>query len=219
MTENNISSYNKLLGKNKEMVIVNTAAAVLHWDMETKMPPKGIKMRSHQLAMLRKIGHKMSTDPQIGRLIHKIKEPSNYQNLDLFQQRNFYLSKKNYDEQKKLPEKLVVETSKQRALTINKWKKAKANKNFEEFKPELKKLFNLRKQAAEILMNVKKTDTPYDALIDIFEPKMTAKTISQVFDELKKGLVAIIEKCEKSFSQLNQEIYQQLLHLPISDPN
>ena len=35
-------------------------------------------------------------------------------------------------------------------------------------------------------MDVKETKTPYDALIDIFEPKMNSETISKVFKEMKK---------------------------------
>ncbi len=69
------------------------------------------------------------------------------------------------------------------------------------FKPELEKLVELEKKAAEILMKVKETATPYDALIDIFEPKMTAEAITVVFDELREGLVQLLRKCEKSPKQ------------------
>ncbi|NIO37787.1 hypothetical protein GTO27_08810, partial [Candidatus Bathyarchaeota archaeon] len=51
-----------------------------------------------------------------------------YDRLDSVQQRNVYLIKKEYDEQIKLPEDLVSETAKQKAITIDVWKKAKANK-------------------------------------------------------------------------------------------
>ena len=93
MTPTIMSSYKKLLEKTKDMATFGTAAAILHWDMETKMPPKGIKMRSLQLAMLSKIGHKMSTDPEIGRLIQEIMKHSDYSNLDELQKRNLYLIK------------------------------------------------------------------------------------------------------------------------------
>lgn len=209
MSGTNIASYQKLLDKTKDAAILGSAASVLHWDMETKMPPKGIKMRSLQLAMLSKIGHKMSTDPEIGRLLQKTKEHPDYNNLDAIQKRNIYLIKKSYDEQTKLPEKLVVETTKQNAITIDTWKKAKANKNFIKFKPELKKLFDLKKQAAEILMEVKQTRTPYDALVDIFEPKMTSEMISKVFKQLREGLVSILRKCEDSAKQPDISILER----------
>ena len=201
MTELLISSYKKLMKKTKDLFILQSSAAIVHWDMETMMPPRAIKLRSLQLAMLSRIGHKMSTDPEIGVLLRDVMKHPEYDGLDAVQKRNVYLIKKNYDEQTKLPEELVVEIAKQQAITVDTWKKAKAAKNFSMFKPELEKMVDLRKKAAEILMKVKETATPYDALIDIFETKMTAETISKVFDELKKGLVSLLRKCENAPKQ------------------
>ncbi|UCC57905.1 MAG: carboxypeptidase M32 [Candidatus Bathyarchaeum sp.] len=198
MAKQSFSSYKKLLAKMKNIVTLQSAAAILHWDMETMMPPRGIKLRSLQLAMLSRIGHKMSTDPEIGRLLEETNKHPEYSRLNPVQKRNLYLIKKHYNEQTKLPEELVAETSKQQAITIDTWKKAKAAKNFPKFKPELEKLFSLKRKAAEILMEVKESATPYDALIDIFEPKMTSEKISNVFKELKQGLVSVLRKCEAS---------------------
>ena len=209
MSKTAIPSYKKLLEKTQSLVTLSSAASILHWDMETKMPPKGIKMRSLQLAMLSRIGHKMSTDPEIGRLLKETMKHPDYSKLDRIHKRNLYLIKKSYDEQTKLPEELVVEISKQQAVTIDTWKKAKANKDFAKFKPELEKLFNLKKQAAEILMQVKQTATLYDALIDIFEPKMTSEAISKVFKELREGLVSLLRKCETSTKQPDTSILER----------
>jgi len=204
-----ISSYKSLLEKMKNIIILNSAAGILHWDMETMMPPKAIKLRSLQLAMLSRIAHKMSIEPEIGHLLAETKKYPEYNRLDSVQKRNLYLIKKYYDEQTKLPEELVVETSKQQAIAIDTWKKAKAAKDFSKFKPELEKLVNLKKQAAEILMEVKETATPYDVLIDIFEPKMASETISKVFKELRKGLTSLIRKCEASPKQPDTSILKR----------
>ena len=193
-----LSEYKKLMEKVKNIMIFQSAMSVLHWDMETKMPPKGIMLRSQQMALLSQIGHRMMIDPEIGRLIEKIMSHPDYESLSELQKRNVYLTKKAYDEQTKLPEELVVETARQQTITTDVWKKAKAAKNFSMFKPELEKLFELKKKAAEILMEVKQTPTPYDALIDIFEPKMTSEMITKIFNELKDGLISIMKKCESA---------------------
>jgi carboxypeptidase Taq len=211
MTGNILSGYKKLLEKTKNMATLGSAAAILHWDMETKMPPRGIKLRSLQLAMLSRIGHKMSTDPEIGQLLETVMKHPEYDNLDTVQKRNLYLIKKHYDEQTKLPEELVVETTKQQAITIDTWKKAKATKNFQKFKPELEKLFNLKKKAAEIMMEVKETATPYDAMLDIYEPKMTTEATSKVFKKLREGLIAVLRKCETAPKQPNPTILRRPL--------
>jgi carboxypeptidase Taq len=206
MAETLTSDYKKLMEKVKRMFVLGSAASIVHWDMETKMPPKGIKLRSEQLALLSRVGHKMSTDPEIGSLIEKIMKHAGYDELSGIQKRNVYLIKKHYDEQTKLPEELVAEIAKQQAITVDVWKKAKAAKDFYKFKPELEKMVELRKKAAEILMKVKETATPYDALIDIFEPKTSAETITRIFDELKEGLVSLIRKCQSSPKQSDVSI-------------
>lgn len=193
--ENLNSNYEKLMTLTKEIVTLRTATSIIYWDMETKMPPKGVNLRSQQLGVLSQVIHRLSTKPEIGTLLSKIEKHPDYESMNELQKRNMYLIRKHYDEQTKLPEKLVAETAKQEAITIDVWKRAKAAKNFSLFKPELEKMLSLKRQAAEILMEVKGTKTPYDALIDIYEPKMAAHSISRVFWGLKDGLMSILQKC------------------------
>jgi carboxypeptidase Taq len=215
MTEKAPSSYKKLMEKVKDLLTLQSATAIIQWDMETMMPPKAIGLRSQQLALLSRIEHRMSTDPEIGRLLEEVMRPSEYDKLDAIQKRNVYLIKKHYDEQTKLPEELVAAIAKQQAITVDVWKKAKAAKNFSMFKPELEKLVDLEKKAAEILMKVKETATPYDALIDIFEPKMTAKTITEVFNELREGLVSLLKKCETAPKQPDVSILKRKVPIDV----
>lgn len=200
MTEK-LPEYKKLIEKTRSIFVFGSAEAIIAWDMETKMPPKGIGLRSQQLALLSGIEHKMSTDPEIGTLLQQIQKRDRYAELDAVQKRNVYLIKKQYNEQTALPQELVMEIAKQRAIAVDTWKKAKASKKFATFKPELEKNVELQKKASEILQKVKKTATPYDALVDIFEPKMDSKTITKVFDELRKGLVALLKKCQSAPKQ------------------
>jgi carboxypeptidase Taq len=209
MAETVIPSYNKLMKKEKDLLVFESASAIVHWDMETMMPPKAINLRSQQLALLSLVEHKMSTDPEIGTLLEQIMRHSGYDGLDGVQKRNVYLIKKNYDEQTKLPEELVAEIAKQKAITVDVWKKAKAAEDFSMLKPELEKLVELEKKAAEILMEVKETETPYDALIDTYEPKMNSRAITKVFDELREGLVSLIRKCEAAPKQPDTSILKR----------
>ena len=201
MTNNIRSDYKKLLARNKDQIVLGTAEAIIHWDMETMMPPKAVELRSQQLALLSRIHHKMSTSPETGKLLNAIQASPQYDALSEIEKRNVYLIKKNYDEQTRLPEKLVAETAKQQAITVNTWKKAKATKNFAMLRPELEKLVNLNKQAAQLLMPIKEAATPYEALIDNFEPKMTTQTITTTFNQLQQGLATLIEKIQDNPNQ------------------
>lgn len=209
MTENLDFTYKKLIEKFKNLIVFQSAESIIRWDMETMMPPRAIHLRSQQLALLSRIEHNMGTDPEIGKLLKQIKQNPEYSKLNSVQKRNVYLIKKYFDEETKLPEELVAEIARQQAISIAAWKKAKASKNFAMFKTELEKTVELKKKAAEILMEVKETATPYDALIDIFEPKMTTKTITKVFDELKTGLVTLLKKCASAKKQSDANILKR----------
>jgi carboxypeptidase Taq len=191
-------TYETFLKRAKELTILQSTTAILQWDMETKMPPRGMDLRSQQLAYLELIGHKMITDPQTGKLLEEIEKAPEYYGLTKPQKRNVYLVRKAYDEATKLPEDLVFETAKQQTISVGVWKKAKAAKDYNMFKPELKKMIELRQRAADILMIVKDAKTPYDALIDGFEPNMTTDMITAIFDEMRAGLMGIMKKVKSS---------------------
>lgn len=198
MNSNLEKSYEELLSKSKELAILTSTESIVSWDMETKMPPKALNLRSQQIALLEIIGHKMITDSQTGKVLESIEKDPGYSDLDAVQKRNVYLARKSYDEATKLPEQLVFETAKQQTIAVGIWKKAKAAKDYQMFKPELKKMIELRQKAADILMKVKATKTPYDALLDAFESKMTADKITTVFTEMREGLIEVMKKVEKS---------------------
>ena len=208
MTSNIQLAYRELLKRTKDLIVLSSAQGVIHWDMETMMPPKAVEQRSEQLALLSRISHKMSTAPEIGKLLNAILTDRQYEALGEMEKRNVYLSKKNYDEQIALPEKLVSDIAKQQAITVNTWKKAKKAQSFTALKPELEKLVELSKQAAQILMQVTKTATPYDALLDNYEPKMTSDAIAATFNRLQQGLATLLEKIQNSHNQPDTSILQ-----------
>ncbi len=207
------SDYKKLLRRNKDLRVLQSAEDVIHWDMETMMPPRAVELRSQQLALLSRMEHKMSTDPEIGKLLKQIAASPDFDKLGQIERRNLHLIRKNYDEQTALPEKLVEEIAKQQAIAVNVWKKAKKARRFSLFKPDLEKLVGLIKQEAEILMKVKGTSTPYDALVDLFEPKMTSTEIDRVFDGLRKGLAKLLPHISNAPRQPDRN--QLKRHVPV----
>ena len=215
MVNNIRDDYEKLLDRTKDLIILQSVESIIHWDMETKMPPRAVEQRSQQLALIYRLIHKLGTAPEIGKLSTSILRSPQYEMLNQVEKRNVYLIKKNYDEQTALPEKLVGEIAKQQTITVNTWKKAKKAKSFSMLKPELGKLVTLNKEAAQILMKVKNTATPYDALIDSYEPKMTADTITMVFSQLRNGLKTLLEKIQNTEKQL--ETSAQQIRIPVEN--
>ncbi len=196
-----MNAYERLLQKSREIVILSSATAVLGWDFETYMPPKGMNLRSEQGALLQRILHQLKTDPENAEIIKAIQ--SGHKHYDAVQERNIYLFKKEYEEATRLPESLVSDIAKQSTIAVTAWKKAKSKKDWSLFKPELMKTIELHKKRAELLMEVKGAKTLYDAMIDDFEPGMTQDVITKVFDELKAGLIPLTKKCTDASSSLD----------------
>ncbi|OGD52735.1 hypothetical protein A3K81_05355 [Candidatus Bathyarchaeota archaeon RBG_13_60_20] len=186
--------YSRLLERSKELAVIGSAGAILSWDMETKMPPGAVELKSLQLAFIQKVGHQRLTDPENGRTLDAIEKHPGYGDLTQLQKRNVHLARKAYDENTRLPEELVVEIARHQTIAVNTWKRAKAARDYSMFKPDLEKMIGLQMRQAELLMPVKGAKTPYDALIDNFEPKMTAETITKLFDEMKRGLKRVLDR-------------------------
>ncbi|MHA1613289.1 MAG: carboxypeptidase M32 [Candidatus Thorarchaeota archaeon] len=188
-----MEAYEKILERSKEIILLGSAAGVVGWDLETYMPPKGIMLRSEQLAIMRKLNHRMATDPEVGKLIEAAEKDSDA--LDEAQQRNLYLTKRSYDALTKIPEELVGEMAKQRAISVQTWKKAKAANNWKMFEPELEKMIGLSRQYYEVLAEVREIPLLYDAMLDQFERGMRAVQVSKIFGELREKLVPLTAKC------------------------
>ncbi|MDR2720300.1 MAG: carboxypeptidase M32 [Nitrososphaerota archaeon] len=204
--------YMELLKRGRDCIVLGTAQGLIHWDMETMMPPNAVEQRSLQLELLSRISHHMGTSPEIGKLLRQIQVSSKYCELSETEKRNVYLINKDYLEQTSLPERLVADRAKQETITVNAWKRAKTKNNYSLLKSELKKLFELTMQTAEILMDVKQVKSPYEALIDQFEPNMTTQKITETFDKLQTGLRPLLDKIQESGSSYPDT---KVLHQPV----
>jgi carboxypeptidase Taq len=187
-----------LLERSKRLTVLGTAASLAGWDMQTYMPARGIGLRSEQLSLMSILYHQALTDPKVSEILDKIERSKEYDVLGQKEKRNVHLMRKAYDEASKIPEELVAKMSKQETITFDVWRKAKASKNYKTYAPELSRMIELKKEAAQILMDVKETKTPYDALLDSYEPGITADKIDEVFSGMRDGLVRIIDKVATS---------------------
>jgi len=61
--------YNQLKTRMQEIWDLSKTQAVLSWDRQTKMPPKGAPARTRQVSTLSRIIHERSTSEEIGRLL------------------------------------------------------------------------------------------------------------------------------------------------------
>ncbi|MEM3341663.1 MAG: carboxypeptidase M32 [Thermoplasmata archaeon] len=189
MKKTGVREYNDLINKYSEIFDLDMIDGCLNWDQEVMMPPAATESRAHQLATLAGIIHDKITKKRLGTLVERVMKKK--EKLDDYQRANVREIKRRYDRATKVPRELVTEFSKTKTLAFEAWQKAKKEKKFEIFSPLLEKLVDLDRKIAE---HVGYDKEPYDALLDEFEPGMTAGEVETIFNTLKEKQVPIIKK-------------------------
>jgi carboxypeptidase Taq len=158
---------------------------VLGWDQQTKMPPAGWRHRGEHLATLRRIHHESLTADEIGRLLDEAGELDPETDDGAF----LRLARRDYEKAVQVPTELRAEMTRLSTEARTIWVKARAESDFELFRPALEQTYALRNEYVDCFDAV---DEPYDILLDDFEPETTTAEVAEVFAELKAELVPLI---------------------------
>ncbi|MBI3537634.1 MAG: carboxypeptidase M32 [Chloroflexi bacterium] len=185
------STWNDLKTRLAQVTHLRHASAVLGWDQETYMPENGAGARAEQLALVNKIAHELFVAPEVGNWLAELQDAS--ANLDFASDEASLIrvTRREYDKLRRVPAELVEEISRVSSLGIETWKHARAESNFKLFESDLEKMVGLQIQLANHLGYAEKI---YDALLDQYEPEMTARQVAAIFATLKPELVALGQK-------------------------
>src|SRR5882672_6946757 len=163
LTKSTKDLYEEYTGRMKKIADVKNAAAVLQWDEETYLPPKGASFRGRQLATLSEIAHEWFIDPALGLLLTELRERGD---LEEPAQRNITLSLEDYTKQKKFSPAFIRLLSETTSRCFHTWIKARSANSFAIFRDDLDKMLQLKRQEAELAGY---EQHPYNALLDQFE--------------------------------------------------
>ena len=162
---------------------------ILHWDMSTMMPTKARRQRADQLAFMAKIKHKLISNIRVKELIKKVEDVS----LGKEDRENFIEMKREHLFISSLPKKLAESLSKTSVTCEGLWQEARKKSDFSIVQKCLKELVNLTKEEA-IILGDKLNCSPYQALVQKYEPLANVEDINSVFTDLKEFLLPTIDK-------------------------
>ncbi|TXT66972.1 MAG: Carboxypeptidase 1 [Promethearchaeota archaeon] len=165
---------------------------LLRWDQQVYMPEGANKGRAELIAFMNSLKHKKLVSEKTGRLIKKAEQVSN---LNLIETAILREAKRAYSKAIKIPIDLVKKIAKSVTIGHKIWEHAREKNNFSLFQPILQQIIELKKQYAEL---IDLGSSPYDSLIDDYEPGATSAWIQSLFDELKLQLISILKKILKS---------------------
>ena len=191
--------------KNKliELSHLKSALALLSWDQEVNMPPKGGEVRAKNMGYMAGLLHEKFLSEEFETILKSALKLRVEGKLD---ERNLAMVReveREFNLEKKLPADFVKESMELIARAQMAWVQARKNSDFKFFAPFLSKIVEFARRTANYLGY---KESPYDALLDVHEPGLTAFEASQTLNELKNFLVPFIQKIKDSKIKIDSDV-------------
>jgi len=170
----------------RELSEYRRISALLSWDQQTKMPPRGAESRARVRATMRVIHHRRLVDPALGELLEQAEQAD----LDAHRAACVRLLMRDHRQAVRLPDDLVRRIALAGGRGHAAWEEARRRSDFGLFKPHLVEMVDLKREQADLLGH---DGERYDALLDIFEPGMRSERLRPLFASLNDELVALVD--------------------------
>jgi carboxypeptidase Taq len=172
-----------------EHMDLRNATAVLEWDQQTMMPPRGAESRAETLATLERISHEQFIDQETGRLLEAAADDLNGTPAESDDASLIRVVRRRYDKARRVPSDLAAEIARASSIGQDAWAAARANSDFAAFAPYLERNLDLARQYVACFDEFA---CPYDALLDDYDARMTTAEVATLFAELRSELVPMI---------------------------
>lgn len=179
------TSYRELERHFATISALRGAAAMLHWDAAVIMPPGSSEVRAEQQATLAELAHEKLTAHHLGDLLAEAE--SDPQTLDDWQKANLREMRRIWRHETAVSSRLVRALSEACSRSEMFWREARARNDFAGFIPHLERVVALVRETAACKAELFGC-TPYDALLDGYDPGMRSEEVDRWFDELSDFL-------------------------------
>ncbi|MFO0774349.1 MAG: carboxypeptidase M32 [Nitrospiraceae bacterium] len=193
-----LATLESLCARLRDIQHINSASSLLSWDMETYMPAGGGAARADQIATLQGLAHERLVATETERLLGQWVDLETGAPLDrpgdAWDETGRALLRevwRDYSRAKKLPSDFVVRMGRTTSLAQQVWVEARANNRFAEFEPSLSEILALKKEEVGYLGY---EGSPYNALLDLYEPGSTVTTLTPLFAQIKARLVPLLKR-------------------------
>ena len=181
---------NELKSRLLEVDDLNSAAALLHWDQSTYMPPGGAAARARQIATLSRLAHEKLVDPAIGNLLDALKPYAESLPYESDEASLIRAASRKYERAAKVPASFAAELSEHSSASFDNWTRARPSNDFAATQPFLERTLDLSRRLAEFFPG---SEHIADPLIDFADHGMTTSTIRALFKDLRTKVVPIVK--------------------------
>jgi len=171
-----------------DLARLSQAAALLNWDLETGMPRKGAAARAEALGLLSGEIFTRFVSPQTAEALAALTAPG--VTLDATDAALVRVTRRDYDKSQAIPPALVREIATVAGQAQPAWEQARHDNTFAPFVPYLTRLLALKCEVADIVGH---RGNRYDALLDDYEPGLTAAALIPLIADLRRELVPLVD--------------------------
>ena len=164
------------------------ASSMLEWDQLTFMPSGGHAARSGALATLREMAHDLGSAPDLGELI----ESARAGDLGHWETRNVDAMHRRWRKARAVPGEIIAAHSRAVSSCESAWRRAREENDCSAVLGKLGTVVDLTREKASAIAG-ELGCTPYDALLDDFEPGLTRSIIDPIFDRLRDALPPLVD--------------------------
>jgi len=167
------------------------ALALIGWDLRTGAPIKGVEQRSEVIGSLSEVVFNMTLSDELKGYIDVLSDESVQKELSEITKRSVEVCKKRYEQNINIPANEYKDYIILQSKAENVWEEAKKNDDFSMLQPYLEKIVTFKKRMAEYWGHEK---NKYNALLDLYEPGVTVKTLDRVFGQLRDHIVPLVQE-------------------------
>jgi carboxypeptidase Taq len=172
-----------------ELTDLGAVSSLLFWDQNTMTPHGAAAARADQAGSLERVLHERLTDPEVGWLLDALAPWAAGEDPESEDVRLLHWVRRDYEKATRVPTDLAVELTHAAALGEQAWLEARAASDFGRFRDALARHIELKHRYVACFEGFAH---PYDALLDDYEPELTAAELRPLFSALGEGLTPLV---------------------------
>ena len=183
----------ELLELVQQLEDIKALGDLAEWDLNTQLPDGAGEVRGNQMATLQGVLHERRTNPRLDALLRELSDivtGAEYTDADRALVRE---TRRMVDHATKLPRKLVEELARVQAGSFDAWRRARERNDFASFAPWLARTVQLQHEVAD---RFGFDENRYDALLDLYEPGMTARKLDTLFAPVREVSAALLKRIQ-----------------------
>ncbi len=192
----------KLKEYQKEIFDLQHIINIIEWDLKISTPEDEKDEVIKLIGTLEDKLFKLENNEEHEKVLKDVINSDEFKKLDDNEQRYIKALLKKYQKIANVPNEFYVKYTEFVHKSTMIWEKAKANNNYEEFKPILAKIIELTKEYYSYINSGKNL---YDVMLEDYEPNLTSEVIDDLFGKLKEKILPLIphEIKEVPFVKIN----------------